>query len=111
MLLTATLKCGDEELLVKLRDLSAKGALVEADNLPALGSNVIFQRKNLIEWARVVWVDGNHAGITFKHELQPEQVLESVPKPRPKAVPEFRRPRLACQELSPEERKLIDKWL
>jgi hypothetical protein len=33
-----------------------------------------------------------------------------VPQPRPAVRPEFRRPGLACRELTADERRLIESW-
>jgi hypothetical protein len=111
VLLAATLEAGRDALDVRLRNLSAEGALVEGENLPMEGSDVVFRRKDLVERGTVVWVSGKHAGIAFKHPLRTEQVLEHVPQPRPRMQPQFKRPPLACRELTREEMKLIKSWV
>lgn len=109
--LTAMLEGSDASHSVKLRNLSEQGALVEGTNLPTAGSEVVFNRKELSTPGRVVWTDGTHAGIAFYKLLKAEEVLRHVPPPRPMYKPDFRRPGLACRELSAAERKLIDSWL
>lgn len=96
---------------VKLRNLSAEGALVEGKDLPLEGTDVIFSRNDLNTPGRVVWVNGDHAGIAFADKLQQEQVLRHVPSPRPAVRPEFRRPGLQCRELSSVEKKLVESWV
>lgn len=108
--LTATLEGVGSTLSVKLRNLSSEGALVEGTELPIEGSQVVFHRNELTAHGRVVWTAGNHAGIAFDEELKPEEVLRNVPQPRPSIRPEFRRPGLACREITPEERRLIESW-
>ena len=108
--LTATLEGVGSTLPVKLRNLSSEGALVEGKELPIEGSQVVFHRNELNAHGRVVWTAGNHAGITFEKALKPEEVLRHIPQPRPAMLPEFRRPGLACREITPRERKLIEAW-
>lgn len=108
--LTATLEGIGTTVPVKLRNLSAEGALVEGKELPIEGSQVTFHRNELDVKGRVVWTAGNHAGIAFDTQLKAEEVLRHVPQPRPKMLPAFRRPGLACRELKPEERRLIESW-
>lgn len=110
VLLAATLGTRTGEIPVKLRNLSAEGALVEGAKLPVEGSKVTFLRGDIAEKAQVVWVDGKQAGVAFEQQLEPEQVLRNVPSPRPRFRPEFKRPGLSTQELTPEERRLIDSW-
>lgn len=112
VLLAATLKIrGGGSIPVKLRNLSAEGALVQAANLPIEGTQVVFERDELSVRGRIVWVDDEHAGIAFNYPLPPEQVLRNVPTPRPALRPEFRRPGLACRELTPDERRLVESWI
>ena len=111
VLLTATLETRSGSISVKLRNLSALGALVEGENMPLEGTDVLFRRNELMEQGTIVWVDGKHAGVAFRQELAPEEVLRHVPAPRPKAKADFRRPGLACRDLTPQERQLLDNWV
>lgn len=111
VLLTATLEVAGEILDVKLRNLSEEGALVEARLLPAADSDIIFRRKELSVRGKVAWVSGNHAGISFNRKLDQEQVLRHVPPPRPKSQVEFRRPGFNVRDFTPEQRKLIERWM
>lgn len=110
VLMAAALELSGASLAVKLRNLSADGALVEADKLPVEGSEVLFRRNELAMPARVVWVRGGRAGISFKDELPPETLLRHVPTPRPRVSPEFRRPGLQGKPLSTSERRLGAEW-
>ena len=111
VLLTATIEIEGEMLSVKLRNLSAQGALIEAPILPAADSEIVFHRKDLSVRGKVAWVSGNHAGISFNRELEPEQVLRHVPPPRPKMQQDFRRPGFSVKDFTPEQRKLIERWM
>ena len=96
---------------VKLRNLSEEGALVEGDQLPLEGSTTFFERNELRVKSRVAWVHGSFAGLAFARPLRKEEVLRNVPSPRPRLKADFRRPGLACRPLSPEERKLVERWM
>lgn len=111
VLLTATIEVAGEMLPVKLRNLSAEGALVEAELLPATDSAIVFHRKDLCVRGKVAWVGGNHAGISFNRNLDPEQVLRHVPPARPKHQLEFKRPGFNVRDFTPEQRKMIERWM
>ena len=96
---------------VKLRNLSEEGALIEGDPLPQEGSMTFFERNELRLKGHVVWVEGRYAGVAFARKLRQEEVLRHVPPPRPVVQGDFRRPGLACRPLSPNERKMIEKWM
>lgn len=110
VLLTATLELSGRALEVKLRNLSAEGALVEGESLPVEGAEIRFRRHELAVSGRVVWVRGNRAGVSFHDKLSPEALLRHVPTPRPRVVPEFRRPGLSTRPLTEGERNLAAVW-
>ena len=111
VLLAASVEVAGVATPVKLRNLSEEGALVEGDQLPLEGSTTFFERNDLRVKSRVAWVHGKLAGLAFARPLQREEVLRNVPSPRPRTQPDFRRPGLACRPLSPEERKLVERWM
>jgi hypothetical protein len=111
VLLAATIEVAGHPVVVKLRNLSEEGALIEADRLPLEGSTTFFQRNDLRLRSRVVWVQGRYAGVAFDHPLKPEQVLRNVPKPKPAPQGDFRRPGLACRPLSDYERRMLERWM
>ena len=111
VLLTAIVESGGATLPVKLRNLSAYGALVEGASLPPAGVEVTFCRKELSVTGRVAWVSGRQAGIAFASELEPEQVLRHVPPMRQRIQPKFRRPGLVKHELNAEEQRVVDSWV
>lgn len=94
---------------VKLRNLSADGALVEGDHLPVEGSEVVFRRQELNVPAKVIWVRAPRAGLAFKEPLPPEAVLRHIPTPRPRVLPEFRRPGLHAR-ITDAERRAAEEW-
>jgi hypothetical protein len=110
VLLAASVEAGGTVTAVKLRNLSAEGALIESPTLPSQGTDVLFRRNELSIPGRVAWVHGCHAGIAFAQQLQPQEVLRNIPKPRPKLTPEFKRPGLATQPLSPADLQYMKRW-
>lgn len=111
VLLAASIEVSGAVVPVKLRNLSAQGALVEGEDLPIEGSEILFRRNELKVKGRIAWIHEDQAGVAFKTELQPEEVLRNIPKPRPRVKPDFRRPGLACRKLTPEEQRLVDSWV
>ena len=94
VLMSASLELSGTSLPVKLRNLSAEGALVEGEKLPVEAAAVLFRKGDLSIPGQVAWVKGSQAGITFAQKLNPEQLLRHVPVPRPRVAPTFRRPGL-----------------
>ena len=111
VLLAATIEVAGRPVSVKLRNLSEEGALIEGERLPLEGSTTFFERNELRLRSRVVWVHGRYAGVAFDRPLKPEQVLRNIPKPKPKAQGDFKRPGLACRPLSDYERKMLERWM
>ena len=94
VLMSASLELSGTSLAVKLRNLSADGALVEGDKLPVEGASVLFRKGDLSMPGHVAWANGRQAGVSFAQELNPEQLLRHVPVPRARVAPTFRRPGL-----------------
>lgn len=111
VLMAATIEVAGVPQPVKLRNLSEEGALIEGDRLPAEGATTFFERKELRVRSRIVWVHGRFAGVAFERPLKAEEVLRHVPKPKPAARQDFRRPGLACRPISADERKMIEEWM
>ena len=109
--LAASIEVSGTSVPVKLRNLSSQGALVEGDGLPVEGSEILFRRKDLSVKGRVAWVMDKQAGVAFNALLPQEDVLRNIPSPRPRVMPDFRRPGLACRKLTPDEQRLVDSWV
>jgi hypothetical protein len=99
VLLAATIEAWGQKIPVKLRNLSTDGALIEGEQLPAEGAEVLFR------------VAGCNAGVAFAEKLAPEEVLRHIPSPKPRILPEFKRPGLTCRPLTADERRLIENWV
>jgi hypothetical protein len=110
VLLSAKVELDGAEVPVILRNLSSEGALIEGAKLPEEGATTKFRRNELTIKGRIVWVEGRYAGVMFDRQLDREELLRHVPKPRHRPEPQFRRPGLACAPLSEADRKMIQLW-
>src|SRR5688572_12748222 len=110
VLMTASLELSGTSVPVKLRNLSADGALVEGDNLPVEGSSILFRKGDLSVAGTVAWVNGRQAGVGFTQNLRPEQLLRHVPTPKPRVVPQFRRTGLKGT-LTADEKRYGETWV
>lgn len=111
VLMTAQLDLSGTTRDVKLRNLSAEGALVEGDCLPVEGSELIFRKGEIKAPGRVAWVSNNRAGISFEQRLHPEQLMRHVPRPKPRIEPKFARPPIRTKELSKAEQRAAENWV
>ncbi|HEU4957856.1 MAG TPA: PilZ domain-containing protein [Sphingomicrobium sp.] len=110
VLMSASLELSGTSVAVKLRNLSAEGALVEGDRLPVEGASVLFRKGDLSIPGRVAWVNDRQAGVNFAQKLNPDQLLRHVPTPRPRVIPEFKRTGLRAT-LTAEERRYGETWV
>ena len=110
VLLAASIEVSGATLPVKLRNLSTEGALIEGEDLPVEGSEVVFRRNELSVNSRVAWVHGKQAGVAFRRPIAQEDVLRNIPKPRHRVPVDYRRPALASRAMTAEERRLAESW-
>lgn len=111
VLLAAKLTTASGAIEARLRDLSRKGALVECDEVPAVGSEVVFTRGSTTVPARVAWTGGRRVGLEFAHMIDESEVLVQLAhKPSGPTQQRFRRPSLHGETLSAHERKLAKVW-
>jgi len=108
VLMSASLELSGTALPVKLRNLSAEGALVEGDKLPVEGAAILFRKGELSVAGTVAWVKGRQAGVSFSSNLDPDQLLRHVPAPRARVAPTFRRPGL--KKFTEGEKGFGDSW-
>lgn len=110
VLLSASLTLPNgEQVDARLRDLSRKGALVEAHVIPPVGSEVVFVRSGTVVPARVAWTGGNRIGLEFAFMIDDHEVLVQLGTPRKPAPQPFRRPPVGAK-LTDQERKLANAW-
>lgn len=109
VLMAATLELSGEAIPVKLRNLSAEGALVEGDRLPVDGAKLVFRKGDLTIAGSIAWTEGKQAGVAFAQSLAPAQLLRHVPAPRPRVQTRFQRPGLSSRDLSWDERDFAQR--
>lgn len=85
VLLLATLVSTAAQRPVKLRNISTEEALVEGQNLPAIGTDLFLRRGEVQAFASIVWRDGNKAGLQFENPLSNELLHELIHPPRASA--------------------------
>lgn len=110
VLMSASLELSGTSLPVKLRNLSADGALVEGDKLPVEGASILFRKGDLSMHGQIAWVKNRQAGVAFAQHLDPDQLLRHIPAPRPRVAPDFRRPGLKGT-LTAEEKRFGEAWV
>lgn len=69
LFVVAMLSCADAQSPVRLRNLSATGALIEGSALPAVGSVVTVRRGGLSVTGILAWRSQNQAGLAFKSNI------------------------------------------
>lgn len=65
LFLVASVTCGRASVAVRVRNLSASGALIEAASLPPVGSLIALCRGELEAFGTIVWAEFGKAGLTF----------------------------------------------
>jgi hypothetical protein len=79
VLMTGVLLTADGSHKVTIRDISRTGAQIAgAKNIPR-DCDAIFRRGTLFAAARVAWVTGDEAGVTFYRELSPDEIDGCLP--------------------------------
>jgi hypothetical protein len=110
VLLAAKLQTEAGEIDARLRDLSRKGALVECNVAPPVGTELIFNRGATSVPARVAWTAGNRVGLEFAYMIDENEVLVQLRRGgSDQSQPRFRRPGL-FGDMSEQEKKLARMW-
>ena len=111
VLLAARLQTEVGSVDARLRDLSRKGALVECQAVPPVGSEVVFSRGSTSIPARVAWAGSDRIGLEFAYPIDEQEVLVQLKRSsHDVSQPRFRRPRLFGEQMSEQEKKLARMW-
>lgn len=105
------IEAAGEVRTVKLRNLSPHGAMVEAEGLPLVGTQILFRKDDIKVSGIVVWARIGRAGIKFDTNVPAKQVMRHVPSPRLRPEPKFGRPGLKTQALSEVERRIAEHYV
>jgi hypothetical protein len=111
MQMTASMELSGSSVPVTVRNLSAQGALIEADRLPVEGTELVFRKDELSARGQIIWVNGRHAGISFVEPLCPDAVLRHMPMPRARTMPHLRSAGLSAKTLTVADRMYGTDWV
>jgi hypothetical protein len=100
---------------VRVANLSAHGALVIGDGLPAAECEVSFKCHGVTIQSLVAWVRDRRAGIQFVDRIDHERLLRNAPLLHPAITKDtrkldFRRPGFRGNQLSDDEKKVVEEW-
>lgn len=110
VLLAARLQTPSGSLEARLRDLSRKGALIECQGAPPVGTEVLFSRGATSIPSRVAWSAEGRVGLEFAYPIDEQEVLVQLRRTTSdQHQPRFRRPRLG-ETMSERERQAARLW-
>ncbi|MEO5773111.1 MAG: hypothetical protein ABIQ32_03200 [Sphingomicrobium sp.] len=101
MFLGALLCRGTEEAPVKIRNMSALGALVDSPIVPAPNSLIQLVRGHYVATGRVVWSGGGRCGIRFCSEISVNDWLAPIEAQRAPPVASEPRATAPLQHVEP----------
>jgi hypothetical protein len=116
VLLTAEIERAGDRFPVRVINLSAHGALVQGDAMPDMDSEVTFRCSDVAAKGFMAWVQPPHGGVSFDEPIKlsalrvrsksgAEMVIKDIREV------DFRRPGFRGNQMSAEERAVVDKWL
>ncbi len=82
VLLVARLITTWGERIVKLRNISATGAMIEGDRIPPAGTDILLRRGALELFATIVWTRDKQAGLEFEEPLTEAELWMQVDAPQ-----------------------------
>jgi hypothetical protein len=115
VLLGGTIDCGGTRVKVRVGNLSAHGALLIGNKLPPEATAVTFRCNGATISGWVAWVRGTCVGIDFDEAIDPQDVLRNHANPhlaitRDTRTIDFRRPGFRGNQLTLEERRIVEDW-
>lgn len=115
VVLAAMLEADGRHFRVRISNVSAHGALVTGEALPAEGDQVILRCKGRTIPGWVAWTGRSHSGIQFEEEVQLRDLLNDVSRysqmiVRDERKLDFRRPGFRGNQLTDEERQAVEEW-
>ena len=78
VLMRAVLHCPQGTISVRVRDMSTAGARIVAQEVIPQNCDAIFKMGSIFIAARIVWGEGNQAGLRFYRHLPPDKVFEQA---------------------------------
>jgi len=84
--LSATLVAGNSVVPVRVRNLSARGALLDGSSLPAAATKIRLVRGELAAEGQIAWQGGGQAGLRFLGVIDVSQWVRRVGNPAQRRV-------------------------
>jgi hypothetical protein len=115
VILTAAIERDGACIPVRVSNLSAHGALVVGNGLPPVDTEVTFRCNGVGLQSWIAWVDAARAGVQFSEPVQPDALAQKVrvppiPVERDTRTVDFRRPGFRGNQMTVEERRIVDEW-
>ena len=116
VLLNGALERDDTRFPVRVINLSKHGALVTGKAMPSEDEAVTLRCGDWHAGGSIVWVRASHAAISFDTPIQPQAVARKVGA-RANLITkdtrklDFRRPGFRGNQMSAEERQIVEAWL
>jgi hypothetical protein len=114
VLLAATIECDGARLAVRVVNLSAHGALVQGDAVPGQDEAVTFRCSGLEVAGWMAWVKPPFAGINFDAPVHLPAIVQGAGTAamvtRDTRRRDFRRPGFRGDQMSAEEREIVEQW-
>jgi len=115
VLLIGAIESSKARVPVRISNLSAHGVLVIGNALPSADTPVVFRCNGLAVEGWVAWAYPPHAGIQFCKPIRSDRLLRKESVTLGAIVsdsrkPDFRRPGFRGNQLTPEEREILEEW-
>lgn len=114
VLMKASIECEGIRIPVRVVNLSVHGALVLGDDMPAEDAPVTFRCSGLVTKGWMAWSQSPQGGINFDVPIKPNAALlnrggaDLIVKDTRKL--DFRRPGFRGNQLTEEERIILEEW-
>ena len=93
-----TISCANASYPVKLRNLSAEGAMFVGDVVSYAGAWLTLRRNDTLIRGRMAWASDGSGGMKFDAPLDVSRLLRRLPPRRLGYQPRFRRPTLSGRD-------------
>ena len=115
VLMTAEIELGASRIPVRIVNVSAHGALVAGNSIPAGEAPVVFSSNGIAVPGWLIWSQGDFAGIQFDEVIHLEDLTRKAGAPRIVITPDSRtgntrRPGFRGNQLTDEERTVVAEW-
>jgi hypothetical protein len=115
VLLKATIEFAGARIPVRVVNLSRHGVLASGTHLPREGEEVVFRYKSFAIPSWIAWVRSGCAGVQFAEavelEIGGDDSFRPITVTRDTRVLDYRRPGLKGDQLTPEERAIVEEWV